>query len=136
MTSKWRNNPTCLICPRAVSEAQVGKKWAGARGVCALSIQRHEGSRPRLRRTRPYANSMVGRSGVEVCPDRAVVQGTRECVRKSCWRRKIMLSGAQGKEVEEEIGWEQDREMRSKPKRAKNSSWRESFHAASGGERS
>jgi hypothetical protein len=27
---------------------------------------------------RPYANSMVGRSGVEVCPDCAVVQDTRD----------------------------------------------------------
>ena len=48
-----------------------------------------------------YANSMVGRSGVEVCPDRAVVQGTRESVRKRCWGGKMMLSGAQVKEVGE-----------------------------------
>src|SRR5262249_59882232 len=102
----WLCSPyfgNCPVCPRAVSEARVGKECAGARSVCALSIQRHEGSRPRLRRTRPYANSMVGRSGVEVCPDCAVVRGTRECVRKSCWRRKRMLSGGQGKEAEEEI---------------------------------
>ena len=71
-----------------------------------------------------------------MCPDRAVVQGTRECVRKSCWRGKMMLSGAQVKEVGEGICLGQSREMRSKRKLAKNSSWRESFHAASGGERS
>lgn len=35
-----------LICPRAVSEARVDNKRTWARSVCALSIQRHEGSRP------------------------------------------------------------------------------------------
>src|SRR5262249_49539871 len=31
--------------PRALSEARVGKKRTGAHSVCALPIQRHEGSR-------------------------------------------------------------------------------------------
>src|SRR5262249_14313662 len=51
-----------------------------------------------------YANSMVGRSGVEVCPDRAVVQGTRESVRKRGWGGKMMLSGAQVKGGGEGVG--------------------------------
>src|SRR5260370_23051641 len=38
--------------PSVVSEARAGKAHARARCVCALSIQRLEGSRPRLRRTR------------------------------------------------------------------------------------
>jgi len=128
--------PQLLICPRAVSEARVGKKCTGARTVCALSIQRHEGSRPWLRRTRPYANSMVGRSGVEVWQDCAVVQGTRDCVGKRCWTGRIMLPGGQRKKTGADIYWEQDREMRSEAKRARNSSWRDWFHAANGGERS
>ncbi len=40
------------ISPSVVSEARAGKAQARARCVCALSIQRLEGSRPRLRRTR------------------------------------------------------------------------------------
>ena len=58
---------------------------------------------------------MVGRSNVEVCPDCAVVQGTRNSVRKSSWPGKVALSGGQGEEVEGEICAEQDREMRSEP---------------------
>ena len=86
--------------PRDVSEARVGKKRTGARRVCALSIERHEGSRPWLRRTRSYANSMLGMSGVEVCPDDAVVQGTRNWVRKS---GEVVLPGVQWEKMEVEI---------------------------------
>ena len=96
-----------------------------ARSVCALSIERHEGSRPWLWRTRPYANSMTGSRGFEVCSGCAVVQGTRDSMGKRSWPGKIMLSEAQWKKTEGEICWEQDREMRSELKRAKNASSRE-----------
>ena len=83
-----------------------------------------------------YANSMVGKRGFEVFPGRAVVQGTRDSVGRSGWAGTIRLWRAQWKKIEAEICWEQDMEMQNEPKRAKNSSLRESFHAASGGERS
>src|SRR5260370_41171549 len=43
---------TCLISLSVVSEARVSKLHTRARCVCALSIQRLEGSRPRLRPVR------------------------------------------------------------------------------------
>jgi len=53
-----------------------------------------------LRRTRSYANSMLGMSGVEVCPDHAVVQSTRNSVRRS---GQVVLPRVHWEKVEEEI---------------------------------
>jgi hypothetical protein len=77
-----------------------------------------------------------GKERCEVCADCAVVQGTRDSGGNSCWRGKIMMSGGQRKTVDAGNCCGEDREMRSEPERAKNPSLRESFHAASGGERS
>src|SRR5215469_13341737 len=57
--------------------------------------------------------------GFEVCAGCDVVQGIWDSVGKRSSPGKIMLSGAQWKKTEGEICWEQDREMRSERKRAK-----------------
>jgi len=63
-----------------------------------------------------------GRSGGEVCPDHAVGQGTHGCVGRGCWPGKINVVGRAREKAEGRICWEQDREMRSEPRHAKDSS--------------
>ena len=71
-----------MICPSVVSEARAGKAQARARCVCALSIQRLEGSRPRLRRTRALCKFNRRTGAVwrcaETVPQRAIQGRMRE----------------------------------------------------------
>jgi len=65
--------------------------------LCARSIKPLARSRWRLRWTRRYANSIVGRSGVEVCRDRAAESDSRHHVAIS-WlpQKSITVTKARG----------------------------------------
>src|SRR5882724_1500734 len=124
---------------RVVSEARKGKAHARARGVGALSIQRLEGSRPRLRRTRALCKFNGGKERRRTVP-RLCRRARHVTVRA----RKLAVAKKGGEEGGQRR-WKrrsvarQGTEVWSGSKHAKDSNWRESLHAAAvstGGERS
>ncbi len=105
--------------------------------LCARSIKPLEGSRPWLRRTTRALWRLNGgrqRCGASPRPCGRARQRTAGADwRESVSRRQRRGSGKR------RFALRQDAEGASTPKRAKDSSWRESFHAAavtSGGDRS
>ena len=124
----------------AVSEARVGKMHARAWRVCALSIQRLEGSRPRLRRTRAlcqFNRGKVGRRGApKLCGEarRTAPRGLGLAEEQNGRKRRVWRSG------KKRLVRRQGGERRIVQKHAAFPSCGESFHAAAvimrGGERS
>ena len=103
---------------------------------CALSIQRLEGSRPWLRRMRALWELNEGRGWCGAWP--TVWRGARQEITGASYagRGSERWLGGCGKK-----GWAEGggAEVRSARERARDSSWRDWFHAAamaSGGERS
>jgi hypothetical protein len=81
--------------PSVVSEARGGKAHARAWCVCALSIQRLEGSRPRLRRTRALCKF---NDGTERCG------GARRLCRSAPYKARCANKLATAKNYFEELG--------------------------------
>src|SRR5437870_6623477 len=125
----------CLDHASALSDARFGEVVEGGAVLCARSIKPLEGSRPWLRRTRALWRLNGGRQRCGVLPTlcgraRQITAGTGYCERVTrrgryeSWKKRFALR--------------QDGGVGSTPKRAKNSSSIELFHAAvsSGGDRS
>src|SRR5258708_3861941 len=89
------SNSTCLVSLSVVSEARVSKLRTRARCVCALSIQRLEGSRPRLRRTRALCKF---NGGTERCG------GARRLCRSAPYKAPCANKLATAKKYVEERG--------------------------------
>src|SRR6266566_4417543 len=84
-----------LVSLSVVSEARVSKLHKQARCVCALSIQRLEGSRPRLRRTRALCKF---NGGTERCG------GARRLCRSAPYKAPCANNLATAKKYVEERG--------------------------------